>query len=932
MSKYIESTLTIWHIPLISLCLLISSVSAQQPEENREIQNIITRLRSHDPVTRAYAAIDAYRMGEKAFPAIPHLIHSLDDHTILYWIPTDMTVIDPAEINQTSPSREAIKTLIKIGEPAILPVIESLMGRDFWDATIKKDMVFPAETEILVRIGEPAVLPLLDALENTPVTLKQRKLLLVTLGHIPDPRVVNLMLPLLGDTDSIFRTIGANSLDRLKWKPENFSQQARFCIAKTDWNGVEDCGLYAVDPLIDVLADVNPDIRCGAVTILGQLGDTSAVNPLIKALRDDDSDVRYRAAGALASIKDLRAIEPLFHSMNDESNWVRRYVANALGSFGQNALDYLITAGKGPDKNVRLSAVKALGMIDDPQVFTMLKDALFDAEPEVRENAAKELTNHLDDPRCLDLLVPILFDGNTGGDLQIVEALGEHRDPRAVEPLLSVLKKHASKDVRKMAIHSLGLIGDPRAVKPLSKGLKKWDADLSQEATQTLRKINNDDAVISLVLALGNTYPDHTRVNAAYALASLKDPKAVFVLLETLKRDEVKIFEKKIQALSKIGRPAAEPLISQLKVEKRAGCRECIVKALGEIEAPNVIQPLIETLQDDYFGVRREAAVALGNLGDPRAVEALIPLLQDEGDFSVREEAAVALGKLKDSRSIRPLIQAFKDDDYRVRYAAVNALSRMGKQAMEPLMAAFTDINLMIRANAIKALGMLEDPRSIDFLITALNDTTDRIRLNVLDALKQYKHEPQVCHTFEQIALNDMNKDVRRYAVREVKNKAVLLEIAKNDSIEIIRKMAQFGMQSQHDLLKVIYTEPSIIYREEALERIDNDTLLTDIVLNIKDSEIHLPAVRKIHDQFLLMKILNRTTDYNIQNSLVEKITDQSVLDLIAKRGWKDNTRWHLRRRAIAKIKNRTLLEDLALNDPDESIREDAEKRLKEIK
>ena len=55
----------------------------------------------------------------------------------------------------------------------------------------------------------------------------------------------------------------------------------------------------AVDPLIELLADRDPDVRLAAVKALGQLKHTRAVEPLLYASRDPDFSVREAADAAL---------------------------------------------------------------------------------------------------------------------------------------------------------------------------------------------------------------------------------------------------------------------------------------------------------------------------------------------------------------------------------------------------------------------------------------------------------------------------------------------------------------------------------------------------------------------------------------------------------------------------------------------------------
>ena len=85
------------------------------------------------------------------------------------------------------------------------------------------------------------------------------------------------------------------------------------------------------------------------------------------------------------------------------------------------------------------------------------------------------------------------------------------------------------------------------------------------------------------------------------------------------------------------------------------------VRALGELNDPSAVEPLIQALKDKDRMVRASAAMALGYLGDNIAAEPLIQVLKEDDSIQVRTSAAEALGKLNDSRAVEPLIQALDD-------------------------------------------------------------------------------------------------------------------------------------------------------------------------------------------------------------------------------------------------------------------------------
>ena len=75
---------------------------------------------------------------------------------------------------------------------------------------------------------------------------------------------------------------------------------------------------------------------------------------------------------------------------------------------------------------------------------------------------------------------------------------------------------------------------------------------------------------------------------------------------------------------------------------------------IAELERRKAVGGLINTLDDSDREVRKRGVYALSKIGKP-AVEPLITALSDE-DMYVRMAAALALGEIDDERAVEPLI------------------------------------------------------------------------------------------------------------------------------------------------------------------------------------------------------------------------------------------------------------------------------------
>jgi WD40 repeat protein len=148
---------------------------------------------------------------------------------------------------------------------------------------------------------------------------------------------------------------------------------------------------------------------------------------------------------------------------------------------------------------------------------------------------------------------------------------------------------------------------------------------------------------------------------------------------------------------------------------------------------------LIIELKNKNKGIRSQAAELLYyktyNRIDPRTVEPLIASLSDEYEY-VRKYAVMAMGEIKDTRAVERLITVFKDKDLDVRYAATQALKKIGDAAVKPLIACLKDKDPYVREVAIAILRDMKEPKAIEPLITALKDEDWNVRNTTAKALK----------------------------------------------------------------------------------------------------------------------------------------------------------------------------------------------------
>ena len=147
---------------------------------------------------------------------------------------------------------------------------------------------------------------------------------------------------------------------------------------------------------------------------------------------------------------------------------------------------------------------------------------------------------------------------------------------------------------------------------------------------------------------------------------------------------------------------------NDISPNEHAECQELI-----RIEEDNDLQALprvLLSLRSPSAEVRIRAADALGEIGDSAIMDAeraLIPLLSDPHP-PVRYAAIEALGKLGCKSTVPKIIESLQDPQYMLRVAAAESLGYLKDPAALPhLLNVLTDRNEVVRTFAAGSIGLI---------------------------------------------------------------------------------------------------------------------------------------------------------------------------------------------------------------------------------
>ncbi len=228
------------------------------------------------------------------------------------------------------------------------------------------------------------------------------------------------------------------------------------------------------------------------------------------------------------------------------------------------------------------------------------------------------------------------------------------------------------------------------------------------------------DNVLEQIAAL-NDHDWAIREEAAQALGTYGDARAVAPLVRALKDQDGAVRQAATLALTRMGEAAVLPLADRL-LDQDLGMQESAASILARIGDVRVVEKLVAALGSPDWIVRMHAARGLGRIGDPRSISPVMRLLQDKVK-AVREEAATALVSIG-KPAVPVLLEALRHDDWLVRLHAIEALGKVrAPEAVEPLLGLlFTDRDTAVREDTARALGDIGDARAVRFLLVAMKE------------------------------------------------------------------------------------------------------------------------------------------------------------------------------------------------------------------
>ena len=190
-------------------------------------------------------------------------------------------------------------------------------------------------------------------------------------------------------------------------------------------------------------------------------------------------------------------------------------------------------------------------------------------------------------------------------------------------------------------------------------------------------------------------------------------------------------------------RPSPEPYINLLQSQQSEQREKAAARLL--LYGDEIVPRLMEEADHELIRVRFEVARLLGRLRNPEAAPALITALEDKSAM-VAAVAAWSLGELQAPQAVEPMLRYSGEASKEVRKEVIRALGRCYSDSLEPAVGdsayrvvfrALRDPTPRVRLNALLGIREFGYRGSAEEIIRMTRDPSARVRHVAVQALGQ---------------------------------------------------------------------------------------------------------------------------------------------------------------------------------------------------
>ncbi|MCC7424444.1 MAG: HEAT repeat domain-containing protein [Planctomycetaceae bacterium] len=629
-----------------------------------------------------------------------------------------------------------------------------------------------------------------------------------------DLRAIPPLLAALDDPDSNVVYHAIESLGQLKAgdaseRLAQFAESRDFSVALTALSSLSSIDEASIAPRLVPLLD-DDVLRDAVLETLGVLGDLESVAPMLSRLERGEVSVGVIAKG-LASIHDRqlrsgrggdvpalltgcltdagkrRLIEsaptaapsdiaalakvlgwlpgdesiPALMVLLERAPEVPE-VVDAIVRKGRGASSFLVTRLRHLQREVRQSALQALGLIGDSDTSSAVREVL--ADPEVMlqavvalarigdassKRSVQELLGHPEAQvrrvavsalNSLGSLAPAeveraLSSGNAAVRESATRICGYAGLQEFAEPLLERCGDE-NDGVRRAAIDAIVLLDDERALAALVRGLADRSSSVRKAAARGLAHLSSAAVCSPLLGAVLDPDP-WVRYEVVRSLGIRRALEAREVFLQLAVNDPaIPVRIAAIEGLLTTADSTLEPQLLEWAQSPDPDIAQAAIRGLGRFHSPNALRILLSSIESAHVATRRNAIHALAASGQTGAVDALSRLAAADPERPIRHAALSALAEVPNPQAVSALIAALERPD--LRTPAIDALIRLPENRIGELSAGLRHSSVDVRRSVVSALERVSSATAAELLQTATCDPARIVRMAALRAIGRH--------------------------------------------------------------------------------------------------------------------------------------------------------------------------------------------------
>ncbi len=633
-------------------------------------------------------------------------------------------------------------------------------------------------TEALIRIGEPAIDPILERLRREK-DVDVRLSLVNLVGDLRSQDAFALLLELLeGEQDINVASSIVSSLGKYR-DAAALPYLVRMLRTRQDlwlkFHAIEALGevgdrsaLPAILPLYS-----EKSLRKPILEAVGKIADVGTVSFLLKIIAEDE---KLNLTALRSLVRVAEADKPRVVAQSEQSLIQRKFRDSFPAEKIPALIEHLRTT---PKREVKSFILKFLGWSADERALPVLIAHL--EQPDTSEVAAQALIDFGPGgvPTILENLRNAGEDDVTSLLLRVVNVIG---GPDTIPSILTFLD-HENPMIRRLAIETLGEIPHPGSIDYLLATLDDYDVACQQAAVNAISVLVTSfpDIKIDVLLKIrrllqANSTP--AKLNSLSVFVSIQGEGYHDELLLASKDSDSVIRQKAVSLMGKFGEERfADQLVLSL-ADEATPVRLAAINAIVRLRPEKGLAPLISSLEDDDIWIRTAAAQALGEYRHPAAIEPLMRHLATDLP-PVRIAVIEALGKSEASAVKDVLFGCLGETDLEIRRAAMLALSRVpGSDVFDRLVSSLSDQDWRIRAAAATALGNRGDKYALPSLHRALEDPDTYVQQSAVLALDHIPDRTSFPYLFKALENPAILDDVSEVFVKDKELYRDLLEDA----------------------------------------------------------------------------------------------------------------------------------------------------------